>query len=159
MITFGEYLADPPLLHTDDGRNWNMGGFSTDHLRLRSRVRSFRSAGYRDGHGELVDHFFYTRPARLLSVLLDESLFRQIEGYCIKAGIDRSRWDRIFEQSETALPKLMLSEIRQFDIALIDGGHGMPTVFVDFVQMHARLKVGGRRAAAQRQRAGAAARE
>jgi predicted O-methyltransferase YrrM len=146
MIAFGEYLADPPLLHTwDDARNWNIGGFSADHLQL---IHSLASAIpeariIETGAGNSSITFLYTRPARLLSVALDESVFRRIEEYCSKAGIDTSRWHRIFEQSETALPKLMLSEKPQFDIALLDGGHGMPTVFVDFVYMHARLKVGG----------------
>jgi glycosyltransferase involved in cell wall biosynthesis/predicted O-methyltransferase YrrM len=146
MITFDEYLADPPLVHTwDDGRTWNSGGFSADYLRLIHDLASAvpQARIVETGAGNSSIAFLYSQPARLVSIAPDAGLFQRIEGYCTKAGIDASRWDRIVEQSETALPRLMLSELHQFDIALIDGCHGMPTVFVDFVYMHARLKVGG----------------
>src|SRR5688572_25311232 len=50
------------------------------------------------------------------------------------------------ERSELVLPRLLLEERglgRPFHFALIDGGHGWPTVFVDFCYLNALLGVGG----------------
>jgi hypothetical protein len=49
----------------------------------------------------------------------------------------------IADYSERALPRLVLDKPPFLDFALIDGGHGWPTVFVDFCYTFFALKRGG----------------
>jgi hypothetical protein len=49
-------------------------------------------------------------------------------------------------RSEIEFPKIALAQkedIDKFDVALLDGGHGWPTVFVDFCYANMILKKGG----------------
>lgn len=47
------------------------------------------------------------------------------------------------DYSEYAVPPLALSGEHTVDIAMINGGHGWPTVFVDFCYLNMMLREGG----------------
>jgi hypothetical protein len=64
----------------------------------------------------------------------------RIRDYCLRHGISTDRVDFRIDRSDYVLPRL---EVENLDLALIDGGHGFPTPFLDWYFIAPRLKVGG----------------
>jgi hypothetical protein len=78
----------------------------------------------------------------LTSIAPDEELRDRIYAEGASRGIDTSALNFIVSRSELALPQLC-DPARTIDVAFMDGGHGWPTVFVDFCYMNAILREGG----------------
>lgn len=150
MISEAEYLADIPNLHTwDGGETWNSGGFFEPDL--SALIRLVRDCGpgaevVETGAGNSTVSFLLAGAGRVQAICPDQDLFDRIAAYCDAQGIDRSGLTPIVGWSEDVLPKLadrMEAEGRRADLVLIDGGHGWPTVFVDFCYMFRILRPGG----------------
>jgi FkbM family methyltransferase len=140
-----QVLADAPPLHSGDGLAPGAGAMAADVLRgLYRAAAGFGQATILEtgaGHSTLA--LLLAKPQRLISIALDPRLFDRIQLYCDTRGIERSALDGVVERSELALPRLVDMETPKLDLALIDGGHGWPTVFVDFCYVNALLKQGG----------------
>jgi precorrin-6B methylase 2 len=76
---------------------------------------------------------------RVVSIAPDPELGERITQQIAELGLDGDRLQFIPERSELALPRLEGT----YDVVLIDGGHGWPTVFVDFAYGNALLARGG----------------
>lgn len=145
------FFADPPLLHYwPNQKQWNTGGFSGPSLReLHALV--LREAGERPricetGAGNTTIAMLLAQPAELVSIAPRQDLFDRILAYCDSRGISTTSLTPCIERSEVALPPLAAREIAAdtwFDVGIIDGGHGWPTVFVDFCYLHAILRPRG----------------
>jgi hypothetical protein len=142
------FLTHIPLFHSwDDGRTWNTGGFGPTELRaMHQFARNCKNPPVilETGAGNSTLAFLLANPARLISIAPDDSLFTRISEYCDQNNINRGALEAVIELSEIALPRLFLSDPdARVDIALLDGGHGWPTVFVDFCYANALMKKGG----------------
>jgi predicted O-methyltransferase YrrM len=102
-----------------------------------------RPAIIETGSGNSSIAFLLAGPARLVSIDPDRRILERIAAFCDAKAIDRKCHEVILERSEPALARLAADPANSFDIALIDGGHGWPTVFVDFCFMNAMLRRGG----------------
>lgn len=147
-MSFEDYLGDLPLLHTwDGGQTWVTGGFQPTHLRDIHRIigEQFPNGDVsmiETGAGNSTLTFLHLSPTRLVSIAPDEELRERLLKYCIDQNLDRTPLEYMVERSERLLPVLAAAEQR-FDVALIDGGHGWPTVFVDFCYLNMMLGRGG----------------
>jgi predicted O-methyltransferase YrrM len=146
-MDFESYLGRIPDLHSwDGGKTWNSGGFSPAHLRafrdLALLCDSNNAVILETGAGNSTLAFLFASPAKLISIAPDGALFERIRRFCAEHGIDTSPLDVRVERSEWALPELARGGLC-LDLALIDGGHGWPTVFVDFCYVNAMLRNGG----------------
>jgi hypothetical protein len=145
------YFAKVPNLHTwDDGLTWNSGGFSAESLEQLHRMILERfGTGARiveTGAGNSTITFLLTQPRELISIAPDSALFGRITDYCSDNGIATAPLTSILDFSEVTLPAIAAREIAAdtwFDVGLLDGGHGWPTVFVDFCYIHAMVRLEG----------------
>lgn len=146
--TFENYLSDLPLLHTwDEGKTWNTGGFNADQLRtVHGLVTQRFPTGARiieTGAGNSTLSFLFGKPASLVSIAPAADLRSRIVDQCARLGLDAGPLDFRVARSEVELPPLALAQPKaRFDVALIDGGHGWPTVFVDFCYLNMMLGAG-----------------
>ncbi len=157
-MDFDVYLKNLPLLHTwDDGTTWNTGGFSSAQLR---KIHAIITEHFGDrsvkiietGAGNSTITFLYLSPEQLVSVAPAESLRDRIVAFCDQAGVDTSRLSFRVARSELELAKMVLGSEKpgwgappdrpRFDVALIDGSHGWPAVFVDFCYLNLMLRKG-----------------
>ena len=150
------YLADLPLLHTWDlGKTWNTGGFNAGQLRRMHEIvgEHFPDRPVRileTGAGNSTITFLHLRLERLVTIAPAADLRDRIITYCRDHQIDTAALDYRSERSEIELPALALGAgggpvpdpRPQFDVALIDGGHGWPTVFVDFCYVNLMMRKG-----------------
>jgi hypothetical protein len=157
-MDFEAYLADLPLLHTwDSGETWNTGGFSAHQLRAMHALITAHFGGdpvsiIETGAGNSTITFLQLPLETLVSVAPAEALRDRIFAYCDSVGIDRSKLDFRRARSELELPKMVLGsetpgwgappDRPRFDVALVDGSHGWPTVFVDFCYANLMLHEG-----------------
>jgi predicted O-methyltransferase YrrM len=65
----------------------------------------------------------------------------RIEQHCAECGIPTERLRFAIGSSDEILPKLLDSG--QLDLVLVDGGHGFPMPFVDWLYCAPRLAIGG----------------
>jgi len=70
----------------------------------------------------------------------DKGLFERIQRYCRENDISTADLEFIDDMSIEVVPQLAPN---LYDLALIDGCHGFPTVYVDFLYMARALKLGG----------------
>jgi hypothetical protein len=77
-----------------------------------------------------------------ITVCPDENLRDRLISEMTLRGIASERLTFCAEISETALPRLQSQGLRIFAM-LIDGGHGLPTVFTDFAYGNAMLRNNG----------------
>ncbi len=146
-----QFLSDVPLLHTwDEGKTWNSGGFSAHALsQLHDLLKERFDSGFaaiETGAGASTIVMLMSGARELLSIAPDEGLFTRIRSFCEEKSVDVSPLTSSAAFSELALPQIAMSAIEKdawVDVAFIDGGHGWPTVFVDFCYMHAMLRNGG----------------
>lgn len=152
MLTLDQFAADIPKFHFW-GDTWSVGGFSAKALRelhdLGRSVGRAANGGARiveTGAGASTIAFLLSGADEVFSIAPDAALFDRIRAYCGDQGLPDTALRPMVERSETRLPRL-LGELRtrqaQMDLALIDGGHGWPTVFVDFCYVNAMLRQGG----------------
>lgn len=150
MTSFQQYLTDLPLLHSwDRGQTWNTGGFGAKELACFHRLAGGATGGLsiiETGAGNSTITFLHTKPRRLITIAPDEALFARIRDYCRKNNLDETPFTTVVDRSEIALPRIVHEELsagRHYDIGLLDGGHGWPTVFVDFCYVNMLLRKGG----------------
>lgn len=86
--------------------------------------------------------FFWPARKKLISIAPEAALRDRITDFCEINGINRAPLEFFVDRSETRLP-LFLAERTKLDLALIDGCHGWPSVFVDFCYLNAMLKKDG----------------
>lgn len=148
-MDFREYVKALPLLHSwDGGITWNTGGFEERHLGpliglLRENLPAHPTI-LETGAGCSTIAFMFLNPARTISIAPDPGLFERIRAYCSDHGVEASSLDSRIAYSEWELPELARSNgAGSIDFALIDGGHGWPTVFVDFFYANYMLRKGG----------------
>ncbi len=157
-MDFEAYLGNLPMLHTwDYGETWNTGGFSAEQLRTLHRIVGEHFADrslkiIETGAGNSTITFLHLPVEEVVSVAPAESLRDRILTYCNEVGIDVSRLDFRVARSELELAKMVLGSEKpgwgapparpRFDVVLIDGGHGWPTVFVDFCYLNMMMREG-----------------
>ena len=146
------FLANVPKLHSwDKGQTWNTGGFSSATLRIlketiEASLTTSTPVMAETGAGNSTILFLLMNPRRLYSIAPETALWERILAYCAKNGIDHSALEHMVARSEVVLPELaakLRTENTKLDVALMDGGHGWPTVFIDFCYFNAMLKKGG----------------
>ena len=136
------FLRDPPRLHGQGEHRWPGGCQDLARPMLHLITGELARTGLRvieTGAG-LSTLALLAMGWDVTSVAPDEALGQRIERYADDHGLDRSRWEYIADRSELALPGLL---DRTYDVALMDGGRGWPTVFVDFCYLNAMLRTGG----------------
>ena len=150
MTSFQQYLTDLPLLHSwDKGQTWNTGGFVAKQLECFHRRAGGATGGLsiiETGAGNSTITFLHTKPRRLIAIAPADALFARIHDYCLKNDLDERPLRAVIDRSEMALPMIAHEEFgagRRYDVGLLDGGHGWPTVFVDFCYVNMMLRKGG----------------
>ncbi len=145
-----DYLLNIPDLHSwDDGKTWNSGGFGPSELRSIYEIVQGSPEPARvleTGAGNSTICFLLAGCGEVTSIAPDQPLFDRIKKYCTLYSIDTSPLNSIVAISEDSLPYLAADykrTARAIDFALLDGGHGWPTVFVDFCYTYALLRQGG----------------
>jgi predicted O-methyltransferase YrrM len=139
--------ADPPRLH-HWGEEWSTGGLNGEQLRFLHEVAS-RQLGVprprivETGAGNSTIVFLMAKAQRVLTFALEPELETRIRGYCETNGVDAQSLEFIVGRSELTLPLAAMNNVGHFDMALIDGGHGWPTVFIDFCFLNLMLRRGG----------------
>lgn len=149
-MDFDAFLQSLPPLHSwDGGQTWNTGGFGEEHLRplvgfLRDRLPPCPTI-LETGAGCSTIAFLFLDPDRVISVAPSADLFARIRSYCEAQGIATFALDSRVGFSEWVLPALAQPSdaLPWVDFALIDGGHGWPTPFVDFFFANHMLRRGG----------------
>jgi precorrin-6B methylase 2 len=140
-----QFFSDPPLLHTwDKGVSWNTGGFSGhDLVWMAELCAAYTTPTVAEtGAGCSTLAFLASTTGPVVTIAPDRKLRERIEEAAGRYGISTESWTYLEERSETALPRLADAETR-IDVALIDGGHGWPTPFVDFCYLNRMLGHGG----------------
>lgn len=151
MITFENYLAKLPLLHTwDGGQTWNNGGFEPHLLRrLYAFLRDALPPSpfiLKTGAGNTTITLAFLHPAHHTVVCPDTALLGRIERFCQDAGLSTDHLDVRPALSEWVLPELAARTrdgAPPLHFGLIDGGHNWPIVFVDFCYVNFMLRQGG----------------
>jgi Methyltransferase domain len=136
-------LAAPPRLH-DWGRGWEVGGL-TPRIgeRLIAEVGRYDSPRVIEtGAGASSLLFCCLEPEGVTSIAPDADLRDRMLEEAAHRGISTKRLTFICDRSELALPKLAEAGNR-YDVALIDGSHNWPAVFVDFCYLNLMMPVGG----------------
>lgn len=139
-------IGELPLLHFWNGE-WSHGGFDRAMLaEIQEHVvaelpRDFTAV--ETGAGLTTLLLLAAAPAHLLTVSVDPEggLERRIREWAATHDLALGCLEYIEERSETALPGATAGV--SADLCIIDGGHGWPTVFVDFCYLHRVLKSGG----------------
>jgi hypothetical protein len=139
-------FADPPLLHSwDEGKTWNTGGFTgTDLEWLHNLAQATPDSAIAEtGAGCSTLALMLSKPQLLLTVSDDAALNSRIRHTAKDYGVDLDKWICHEGKSEDVLFDLShAQDAPKFDFALIDGGHGWPTVFLDFFFLNRMMKAG-----------------
>ena len=143
MRPLEELLAEPPRLHHWSGR-WQVGGIKGALAEAvvfeLKRLPGFRVIETGAGLSTLLFLCMSTEP--VVSIAPDSGLFDRIAQEARRRGVKADHLEAHVGYSELVLPQLM-GDGRRFNVAFIDGGHGWPTVFVDFCYMNAMLDKSG----------------
>ena len=153
---FAAFLEDLPLLHTWDlGKTWNTGGFQAWQLKRMHELLTERFSEpvrvLETGAGNSTITFLQVpNLEQLVTIAPSAELRDRILGYCEAHGIGTDAMEYRLERSEIALPSIAFGAGGQsppdpgphFDAVLIDGGHGWPTVFVDFCYANLMMRKG-----------------
>ena len=149
-MLFEEFLQNIPLIHSWDGVYWHTGGFYREHL---EKLYSFLcdqlpegSVVLETGAGNSTITMMFLRPARLISIAPDPTIFERIHSFCQENDISNSMLEKYIDGSEWVLPRLAAENRAHapiLDFALIDGCHGWPTAFVDLEYINSMLRQGG----------------
>jgi len=144
-----EFAEDIPKLHNWGGE-WNAGGFWSGALqKLFTLTKEQASDGARvieTGAGASTIAFLLAGARQVTTVAHEPDLFDRIMSFCDDKGVPTGVLQCEIGRSEIRLPQLaakMEAAGDTVDLALIDGGHGWPTVFVDFCYMNAMLRRDG----------------
>lgn len=138
-------ILESPKLH-DWGNGPTSGGIEGDILRTLAKylcdefgIGNFRSI--ETGSGLTTVLFAAAEPKSHIAVNYQEAVRERIFAELHKRGLSESLVRYVTDFSENVLPDL--AKVETVDLAFIDGGHGWPTVFVDFCYMNMMLRKGG----------------
>ncbi len=131
-------LADPPKIHAHEGKIV-LWGLPTPVLEFLDRNVSQSSRTLETGAG-LSTILFALKASTHTCVTPSPEEVTRIRNYCKEKNIPDKSVDFHLGFSTNVLPKLAAIEL---DLALIDGGHGFPTVFMDWYYISSWLKIGG----------------
>jgi Methyltransferase domain len=132
-------LLDPPKLHDDKGQlisDWRLD--NTTCLELNSRLKAGLKT-LETGAG-LSTIIFAANGCQHTCITPVKAQADRIQDYCRSANIDTSNIQFVIAKSSDIIHQLPRSE---FDLILIDGCHGFPSIFVDFYYAAKLLKIGG----------------
>lgn len=135
-------LADLPRLHHWGG-DPQVGGLNTTiGERLIAEVGRFGSPRVIEtGAGATTLLFCALGVTELTTIAPDAALQQRVIDEASRRAIATTALDFVCEPSEAALPRLAAAGHR-VDVALIDGHHGWPNVFVDFCYFNMMLGAG-----------------
>jgi hypothetical protein len=132
-------LLHPPKLHELGNQlisDWRID--NTTCLELNSRLKPGLKT-LETGAG-LSTIIFAANGCRHTCITPDKGQAERIQAYCRSAGIDTSNVKFIINKSSDIIHQVPRSE---FDLILIDGCHGFPSIFVDLYYAAKLLKIGG----------------
>ncbi len=132
-------VLNPPKLHQDKGQlisDWRID--NTTCFELNSRLKPGLKT-LETGAG-LSTIIFAANGCQHTCVTPDKAQVDRIQDYCRSANIDAGDVKFIIAKSSDVIHQLPRSE---FDLILIDGCHGFPSIFVDFYYATKLLKTGG----------------
>lgn len=136
MEIIEKLLADAPAFHGGGDASY---GIHPDVLRFIASETRDGQATLETGSG-LSTVVFAAKGCRHTCIAPAPDEFRRIRLYCAERGILTDRVTMIDGRSENVLPALAHEPL---DMVLIDGGHGFPIPFVDWLYAGRRLRVGG----------------
>jgi Methyltransferase domain len=131
-------LDDPPSIHEYKGKLIVWGllrpilDFIDGHVNDRSKTLETGSG--------LSTILFALKGGSHLCITPSQVEVDRIRDYCKQHGVSLQNVDFRVDLSENVLPELGADEL---DLALIDGGHGFPTPFMDWYFISSKLKTGG----------------
>jgi len=132
-------LSNPPKLH-------ELRGELTSDLRIDDFTCSELNARLKPGlqtletGAGLSTIIFAANGCNHTCIAAHKNQFGRIQEYCRSERIDTSAVNFIVAQSSNVIHQLPPSH---FDLILIDGCHGFPSIFVDFYYAAKLLKLGG----------------
>lgn len=132
-------LADPPVVHdTSDGRRTSWA-LSDEALRFLASHVHPDDATLETGEG-VSTVVFALRGARHTCVTPNRVVVDRLRTWCQERGVSLDGVTFVLGASQDVLPSLPRTPL---DLVLIDGGHGFPIPFVDFLYAAPCLRVGG----------------
>ena len=142
LAVANDFLGDLPALHHWGGPP-QVGGLNKligrRIIDVMGRYEAPRVVETGAGASTLL---FLVLGAELTSIAPDAKLYQRILDEAARRRIDAHALRFVCEPSERALPRLAAAG-RRMDVALIDGHHGWPNVFVDFCYCNMMLGKGG----------------
>jgi hypothetical protein len=125
-------LADLPRLHRWGGKE-QVGGMNRaiGERMVTELERYAKPRVVETGAGASTLLFCCMEPVELTSIAPNAELEERIRSEAATRDIDLGPLQYLCERSEVALPRLAAAGAK-FDVALIDGSHNWPSVFVDF---------------------------
>ena len=138
-----DLLNDPPKLHIWGGTP-QVGGMNKQiGNRIIELMGDLESPAVMETGAGVSTMLFLLLGARPMTTIAPDTALRDRLMIAAKErSVDTTPLRFIAEHSEDALPRLAAAG-EQIDLALIDGRHGWPTVFVDFCYLHMMLRAGG----------------
>lgn len=132
-------LAEPPKLHECGGQlhsDWRID--DTTCIELDKRVKPGMKT-LETGAG-LSTIIFAANGCQHTCIVPDKAIVDRIQNYCRSSNIDTRNLELIISKSADTIHQLPRAE---YDLILIDGCHGFPSIFVDFYYATKLLKEGG----------------
>ena len=139
-----QFLRDLPVLHHRKGGRSHTGGLNPviGQVIIDEVEALDHPAVVETGSGASTVLFLMLGCRQVTSINPDPDIAARIEDDARARGLDTSPLRCIQGRSELELPRLR-DEGQRFDVGLIDGNHGWPSVFVDFCYINAMLNDGG----------------
>jgi hypothetical protein len=143
---FEEFLSEGRPFHFWDGE-WRIPHgkefFRYLFCLLTERFERGELHTIETGAGSTTAIFLIADPTRHTSVNAGREVQERLDGFLADAAISTASYRSLVGRSEVLLPSIALEEPSSIDVALLDGGHLWPTVFVDFCYINYMLKKGG----------------
>jgi hypothetical protein len=139
-VALDKLTADPPKLHWHPKQvlvsTWRPDDTTITELRRRLKpgMKTIETgAGF-------TTIMFAIYGCQHTCIAPDKELFGRIQAYCRENEISTATVTFVEAMSTDVVPQLQAGE---YDLALMDGCHGFPTVYVDFLYLARALKLGG----------------
>lgn len=151
---FWTFLNNLPLLHTfDDGRSFNTGGFDKYSLEFLYKFIKKNISNPKiieTGMGCTTICFLFTKPKRLVTICPEWQInlynfYEKFTTQISKYELNCNMFTLIKELSEKALPKIVYENMNdnvEYDLAFIDGNHGLG-VMIDYFYTMQIIKKNG----------------
>jgi Methyltransferase domain len=131
-----EILEHPPKVHRGGELTW---GLREDVLRYIDENLPENASSIETGCG-LSTVLLAAKGSEHICVVPDPEQVERVRRYCAAAGISLEKTTFELGRSEVVLPRL---QRREFDLVLIDGGHGFPVPAIDWFYTAPLMKRGG----------------